>query len=142
MLSAIVGTAVFATLEQDVNAYLRLAVGVVSVTAAVLTTLQAVLRFPERAEQHRTTSAEYRSVERELRSFLADYDASDRTLTEEQARQAMEMIRKRLDELEIRAPELAERDAAGPGRGEQPAAGGGGANHPPSDRGAPRQARA
>ena len=109
-LAAVVGTTVFATLEENVNLYIRLAVAIVSLSAAVLSTLQSALRFPERAEHHRTAAAEYRSIEREIRAFLADYDASDRDMTDEQAKQAIALIRKRLDELEARAPELVEID--------------------------------
>ena len=114
-LSATVGTTVFASLEKEVDIRIRFAVGFVSLLAAVFTALQSVLRFAERSEEHRTASAEYRSVVREIQNFLVDYRASDRTMTDEQARTTMDLIRKRLDDLDRRALGLSERDAAPPG---------------------------
>src|ERR1051326_67576 len=52
-LSAIVGTATFATLAHDVNVGIRIAAGSLSVIAAVLASVQTFLRFGARAEQHR-----------------------------------------------------------------------------------------
>jgi hypothetical protein len=111
ILAAIVGTTLFGTLSENVNFYIRLAVAVVAMAAAVLTGLQPVMRYPERAEKHRTIAAEYRSVDMELASFLDDYNASDRTMTDQEAKTAIDLIRKRIHDINMRAPELTQQVA-------------------------------
>jgi type III secretory pathway component EscS len=69
-LSTIVGTTIFATLEQSANKSLQLAVGLLSVAAAVLASLQTFLRFAERATQHRIAGARYASLKAELEARL------------------------------------------------------------------------
>ncbi len=53
ILSAAVGTAVFATLQQQSCFWLQFIVGAMSVIAAILTALQSTLRYQELAEKHR-----------------------------------------------------------------------------------------
>jgi hypothetical protein len=53
VLTTFIGTSVFATLQDDIDTSLKIFVGVISVTAAVLASLQTFLRFGERAEKHR-----------------------------------------------------------------------------------------
>lgn len=79
----------------------------------LLTAAQSILRFSERAEQHRAIGAEYRSANRQIRRFLADYDATDRAMNEEQARTGIDLVLNRLEDLETRAPELSVSDIAG-----------------------------
>ena len=66
-LTTLVGTTVFATLQKpDVNLGLRIAVGMISVLAAVLASLQTFLRFGERAEKHRVAAERWASIRREI----------------------------------------------------------------------------
>jgi len=109
-LSAVVGTTVFATLETNAAFWIKLFVALMSISVAILTSLQAFLRYGERAEKHRTTGAEYKSIVREVRTLLDEYNASDKTMTDDQARSSIALVRKRFDELDIRAPELSEVD--------------------------------
>jgi hypothetical protein len=66
ILSSIVGTTVFATLQKQVDVRIQIAVGALSVIAAVLTALQTFLRYSERAEKHRSTAAAYAVVRHRL----------------------------------------------------------------------------
>ncbi|HYQ41906.1 MAG TPA: SLATT domain-containing protein [Polyangiaceae bacterium] len=102
-LTALVGTAVFATLEKTVELWVRIALGFVSVMAATLAALQTFLRFSERAEIHRQASVGYDAVTREIEQTLAE------ELPDAEVKPAIERIRKRLDELG-QAPELSEQD--------------------------------
>lgn len=70
-LSAVVGTAVFATLQQQSCFWLQLLVGAMSVLAAILTALQSTLRYQELAEKHRGAGAKYNSVGREIELMMA-----------------------------------------------------------------------
>src|SRR5690242_1384040 len=56
VLTTFVGTSVFAALQHHVNTEVKILIGMVSVLAAVLASLQTVLRFGERAEKHRTAA--------------------------------------------------------------------------------------
>ena len=71
VLATLVGTSVFATLQKDVRTSLRILVGVVSVLAAVLASLQTFLRFQERAERHRASAEDWSQIRRETKQMLA-----------------------------------------------------------------------
>src|SRR4051812_10822647 len=49
VFSTVVGTAVFATLQKEVDLRIKISVGLISVAAAILTALQTFMRFSERA---------------------------------------------------------------------------------------------
>jgi hypothetical protein len=66
ILSGIVASAVFATLQKQVDVRVQIAVGTLSVVAAVLAALQTFLRYSERAEKHRSTAAAYAVVRHRL----------------------------------------------------------------------------
>jgi hypothetical protein len=66
VLSAVVGTSVFATLGNNVDIGLRIAAGSVSVIAAVLASVQTFLRFGARAEQHRVAAERWSAIRREI----------------------------------------------------------------------------
>jgi Tfp pilus assembly major pilin PilA len=70
-LSAIVGTSVFAALGKETIISIKIAVGVASVTAAILMALQTFLNYPERAEKHRTVATRYGTMRREIEKKLA-----------------------------------------------------------------------
>jgi hypothetical protein len=70
-LSAIVGTATFATLSHDVNVGIRVAAGALSVVAAVLASVQTFLRFGARAEQHRVAAERWSAIRREIEKARA-----------------------------------------------------------------------
>jgi hypothetical protein len=65
-LSAVVATAVFATVENQPALGWRIATGAVAVAAAVLTALQTFLRHQERAEQFRSAARSYGRLRRRI----------------------------------------------------------------------------
>lgn len=71
ILSTMIGTSVFATLGEQVNLPVRIAVGLLSVAAAVLASLQTFLRLGERSEKHRVAAALYSALRRDIESVLA-----------------------------------------------------------------------
>jgi hypothetical protein len=84
---------VFASLSVTVNPIVKVAVGVLTVVAAVMSSLQTFLNFGHRGEQHRTTEAAWKSYSRELEMlFFFPGDA--------------ETVQKRLDELSSRWHEI------------------------------------
>jgi Petal formation-expressed len=70
-LSAIAGSATFATLAHNVNVGIRIAAGTLSVIAAVLASVQTFLRFGTRAEQHRVAAERWSAIRREIEKALA-----------------------------------------------------------------------
>src|SRR5262249_42206983 len=71
ILTSIVGTTVYATLQKSVSVVVQITVGVISVFAAILAGLQTFLRFGERSEKHRTVGAQYGSVRRQIELIKA-----------------------------------------------------------------------
>lgn len=75
-ISAFVATSIFATLQQNIDASSSLAprifIGMISILAAILASLQTFLGFAEKAEKHRTAGANYGSIQREIQEALAN----------------------------------------------------------------------
>lgn len=66
VLSMLVGTTIYATLQKQVDIRVQVMVGAISVLAAILAGVQTFLRFGERAEKHRSTAASYGEVRRSI----------------------------------------------------------------------------
>ena len=97
--ATIVGTSVFATLENQVDLWIKIAMGLISITSAVLASLQTFFNHASQSEVHRVTGVKYKIIIRELEQILT-----------QPAKQLQENsdflndLRKRLDELELDAP--------------------------------------
>ncbi|MBC3239530.1 DUF4231 domain-containing protein [Pseudomonas lurida] len=96
-LSAVVGTAVFATLQQQPSFWLQFSVGSMSVIAAILTALQSTLRYQELAEKHRSAGAKYNAIGREI-ELLRTYP--------EISTEKVEGLRIRIDTLAFESPHI------------------------------------
>ena len=66
ILSTVVGTAVFVSLDNQAVGNYKIAIGIISMLASVFATLHTFLGFSQRAEKHRLTATGYASVRREL----------------------------------------------------------------------------
>ncbi|WP_422006840.1 SLATT domain-containing protein [Roseivirga pacifica] len=95
ILSGIVGTTVFANLQNEPNINIQILVGFASVSAALLTSLQTFLGYSERAEKHRIAGAKYGALGREL-ELVRSFDSIDKSVIED--------IKKRLDDLAQESP--------------------------------------
>lgn len=96
ILSTLVGTSVFATVQKQPEFWLQITVGLASVTAAVLASLQTFLGYSERAEKHRLAGAKYGAMGRELEQLLA--------ATSPPSQEVISEVRKRLDALAEESP--------------------------------------
>lgn len=103
-LTTIVGTAVFASLATEAGVALKILVGMTSIVAAVLASLQTFLRYSDRAEKHKTAAAGYSAVRRRL-ELLTTFPPE----TADQWRESLEDIRVELDELAQTVPEVPEK---------------------------------
>lgn len=95
LLSTLVGTTVFASLQEKPEIWLQIIVGLASVAAAILTSLQTFLGYTERAEKHRIAGAKYGAIGRELEILRTLPDVSLEDVHD---------IRQRLDSLAEESP--------------------------------------
>ena len=95
ILSAFVGTAVFATLQKQPDLWLQITIGLASVAAAVLASLQIFLGYSERADKHRVAGAKYGALGREL-EVLRSMDNVEIQIINE--------LKKKLDDLAQESP--------------------------------------
>lgn len=103
VLSTIVGTAIFSTLESSPSDPVRIVAGLASVGAGVLAALQTFLGLEQRAAKHREAAAEYGKLRRELEAGVAFPDGST-TLTK-----LLLDVRRRWDALDATAPVVSRR---------------------------------
>jgi hypothetical protein len=104
-LTTIVGTSVFASISSThVNTGLRVAIGLLSVLAAVLASLQTFLRFGERAEKHRTAAEHWASIRREIDEKLALHPTYLASRGDPQ--DYLDDLRKRMDQVAQQSPEM------------------------------------
>jgi hypothetical protein len=71
VLSAIVGSAVFASIQSASTTNTKIIVGTLSIAAAIFSGLQTFLKFSERAERHKITATKYGMLRRELEQAIA-----------------------------------------------------------------------
>jgi hypothetical protein len=105
-LTTFVGTSVFATLQEHVNIGLRVLVGMLSVLAAVLASLQTFLRFGERAEKHRASAELWSSIRREIDEMLALHPTY--LASRGDPKQYLDELRRKMDEISQQSPEMGE----------------------------------
>jgi len=96
VLSAAVGTSVFASVGRAAAVWAQVLVGLLSVTAAVLSALQTFFDYPGRAERHRLAATKYKAVVREIEEIRAAQSVPDH--------EYLDGLRQRLDALEQEMP--------------------------------------
>lgn len=103
-ITSIVGTSVFSSTSSaaGLDNHTRLAMGAISVIAAVLASLQTFLNFSERAEKHRITAARYGAVRRGLEALLVRCANSV-------SQDEMKQIQKEIDSLAADAPNISQK---------------------------------
>lgn len=104
VLSAAVGTAVFASFDKPATGSFKLILGLVNITAAVLASLQTFLSFAERANRHRITGSKYGAVRRALEKLKTISPTEHDAL-----RRELDTIQKAMDDLAENAPHVPSR---------------------------------
>jgi len=100
IISALIGTAVFASVAaQAISPLEKIAVGMFSLVATVLSALQTFFRYSERSEKHRSAGARFASVRRKLEVIYAQQ-------TETQERSYVSTLREELDRLAEQSPNV------------------------------------
>ncbi|MGJ3247656.1 MAG: SLATT domain-containing protein [Elainellaceae cyanobacterium] len=98
VLSTFVGTSVFANIGKLIDTRVQISIGLISVSAATLASLQTFLKFSERAERHRIAASKYGALRREVEEILATAD----DLTQE----TITPLRQKIDRLAEEAPHV------------------------------------
>lgn len=104
ILTSFVGTSVFASIGRTVDLWLRIGIGLISVVAAVLASLQTFLRFGERAEKHRSAAELWASIRREIDEMLALHPTYLASRGDPQ--KYLDDLRRRMDEIAQQSPEM------------------------------------
>jgi hypothetical protein len=99
ILTTLVGTSIFATLERTPATGWRVLAGLVSAAAAVLAALQTFLRYGELAELHKTAAQRYGRLRREL-----EQHATSSPLDPHDVDVYLTTLRERWDELDETSP--------------------------------------
>ena len=104
VLSTIVGTSVFATLDSSPEIWVKILVGILSAMAAVFAGLQTFLNYSEKEEMHKVASQKYGTLRREIEEFLA-FPKGDEDSSEEY----LKNIRARWDSIDNYSPSLSQK---------------------------------
>ncbi|MGH8584401.1 MAG: SLATT domain-containing protein [Gammaproteobacteria bacterium] len=107
IFSSIVGTSLFATLADPkigIPPAFKIAVGSISVAAAILAALQTFLRFGERAEKHVVAADWYAAVRRDIDQLLVLSDKERGT-----PKTCFDRIRKEMSKVGQQSPEIGNR---------------------------------
>ena len=99
VLSAIVGTSVFAALDSNPSPFAKIAVGCVSMLVAALAALQTFMRYAERAEKHREAGAKFAALHKEIDQLLVCPPKDDDELS-----RWMSSFREHWDKLSLEFP--------------------------------------
>ncbi|NJL46670.1 MAG: DUF4231 domain-containing protein [Leptolyngbyaceae cyanobacterium SM2_5_2] len=102
VLSTFVGTSVFANIGSTVDATFQILIGLVSVVAATLASLQTFFRFSEKAEKHRAAASKYGALRREIEEIMVLRSQAD-------LKDAIPSLRSKVDRLSEEAPHIPHR---------------------------------
>lgn len=101
VITAIVGTSVFSSISEAATSdEAKIAIGLFSVLASVLSSLQTFMKLPEKAEQHRVFGAKYGGIRRKLEQIYASRESQ--TISP----QLLENLNEELNSLAEEAPDV------------------------------------
>ena len=101
VITAIVGTSIFSSIAQTATSdNTKILVGLFSVLASVLSSLQTFMKLPEKGEQHRIFGAKYGGIRRKLEQIYASRESQ--TISP----QLLEYLNNELNSLAEEAPDV------------------------------------
>ncbi len=86
ILTAVVGTSIFATLNKDPSTAAKIGAGVVTVAAAIASGIQAFAGLSKRIEDYQQAARRYGSIRREIEQLRATADKAGAVPSEEVTR--------------------------------------------------------
>ena len=108
IITAVVGTTIFATLNDSPDPKWKILAGIISLAGTVLASLQTSLGFADTAQKHKEAGENYRAIQRKFETFqlkfaLAGDDHRAAALLE------YEDLSKQLDQIPKKSPTVADR---------------------------------
>jgi hypothetical protein len=100
VLTALVGSTIFVTLQKTTSEAVRILAGLVAATAAVASGIQTTAKYSQLAERYRQASRHYAAVARRIDELLADPPAPG------DLKGTLDELRKSLDEVGALAPNV------------------------------------
>jgi hypothetical protein len=100
VLTAVVGSTIFVTLQKTASETIRIIAGLVAATAAVASGIQTAAKYSQLSERYRQASRHYASVARRIDELLADPPPPSQVAT------VLDQLRKSLDEVGALAPNV------------------------------------
>jgi hypothetical protein len=91
ILTAITGATVFTNLNQEMSISVKVAVGTISLLAAVLVGIQTFYNFSKRSESHRSIASQFGHIRREI-DILKQFPPEDQAQLEAKIRELNEVI--------------------------------------------------
>jgi len=95
IMTTLVGTSAFATFNESSGPEAKILVGVISISAAVLASIQTFLGYSQVAERHRIAATRYATTRRAIELALSRHDAS-----------AVDAIRSEMDKVGGASPQI------------------------------------
>ena len=95
IITAVVGTTIFGTLNESPDPGWRIAAGLISLTGTILSSLQTSLGFAQDAEKHKAAGETYRAIRRSFDLFTLKYS----TAAEDQRQAAYTDLERLIDKL-------------------------------------------
>lgn len=77
ILTAVISTAIFATLENNPELIYKIAAGLISLLATVLSALQTFLGFNQKAEAHKNAGIKYSAIKRKFEALHLHYSVTE-----------------------------------------------------------------
>jgi hypothetical protein len=105
IITAVVGTTIFGTLNENPDPALRIAAGLISLLGTVLSSLQTTLGYAQAAERHKAAGARYRAIARRVKTFALKYRAAP-TDQRHSAIAELESLNKELEDLAAESPNV------------------------------------
>jgi hypothetical protein len=101
VLTAIVGSTIFVTLQKTASETIRIVAGLVAAIAAVASGIQTAAKYGQLAERYRQASRHYATVARRIDEILADPPPDQAQMTT-----ILDQLRKSLDDTGAMAPNV------------------------------------
>ena len=114
--SAVVATAVFASLSESINFWIKIITGLIAIVSAILTALQTFLAYGDRAEKHLAAAIRFAKVRRDLDVLILQCSAPA-VFNRNEALEALKTIGEELSLAEKDTPPLSRAEYAAGAKG-------------------------
>jgi len=78
VITAIIGTSIFGTINNDPAIGWKIVAGLMSLSAAILSALQTTFKFSELAEKHKIAGNRFSGLRRQIEFFILKYSDEDK----------------------------------------------------------------